>query len=129
MLAIRRVARAPGQLWVAVRPRPDQTSKTRASINIGTAISAREQASADADGSYFQFQDILQHSKIIERRLIAAVEDYLTELGVDTSEFSARVQAILNQGIINTGPGTINISDSAIGENATVTGGTSPPET
>jgi hypothetical protein len=129
MLAIRRVARAPGQLWAAVRPRPDQTSKARASINIGTAVSAREGASADADGSYFQFQDILQHSKIIERRLIAAVEDYLKGLGVDTSEFSARVQAVLNQGVINAGPGTINISDSAIGENATVTGGATPPET
>ena len=98
-------------------------------IDIGATTSARESAAPYSDETYFQFQDILQHSKIIERRLIATVGDYLKEQGVDTSEFWQRANAILNTGVINAGSGTVNISGSAIGEQATVTTGPEPPQT
>jgi hypothetical protein len=129
LLGARRAARAPAQLWAALRPGTDQTAKASARIDIGATVSAREEAAADIDAaydddedkSYFQIQDILQHSKIIERRLIAIVGDYLKELGVDTSEFLERAQAILNSGVINTGSGTVNLVGSAVGDQASVT--------
>jgi hypothetical protein len=74
----------------------------------------------ESESGYFQSQDIAQHSKIIERRLIATIGDYLAELGVDTSEFARRTMAILNNGVINTGAGTINVEGSAVGKNSAV---------
>ena len=123
LLAIRRAARAPVQIWAAIRPRQDLSPRPRAisRFDIGAAVSAREAAAVVPDESYFQYQDSLQHSKIIERRLIATVGDYLKELGVDTSEFWERARAILNTGVINAGPGTVNITGSAVGEQASVT--------
>ena len=71
-------------------------------------------------------QDILQHSKIIERRLFTTVGDYLKRLGVDTSEFWARATAILNNGVINTGPGSVNVTNSAFGQDSSVTNQAGP---
>jgi hypothetical protein len=127
LLATRRLATAPVQLWAAVRPGKDQTIRKVARIDIGAAVSAREVAAIEADQSYFQYQDILQHSKVIERRLIATVGDYLTELGVDTSEFWERATAILNNGVINASSGTVNIAGSAVGTHATVATPSPPP--
>jgi hypothetical protein len=136
LLGMRRLVNVPIRLWVALSPRKDRTSMITARMNsaqrhirsfsilrpvdIGAVTSAREIAAAQSDESYFQFQDILQHSKVIERRLIATVGDYLKEVGVDTSEFWQRASAILNTGVINAGSGTVNITSSAIGDQATV---------
>jgi hypothetical protein len=78
--------------------------------------------SEEPERSYFQVQDVAQHSKIIERRLIAAVDEFLFETGVDTSEFTARTTAILNDGVMNFGSGDINVENSAVGTHATVSG-------
>lgn len=137
LLGIRRLVRVPIQLWAALRPRKDRTGIMAARmrttrryfrtvsilrpIDIGAIASARENAAAQTDQTYFQFQDIRQHSKVIERRLLATVGDYLKNKGVDTSEFWQRANAILNSGVINAGAGTVNITGSAIGEQATVT--------
>jgi hypothetical protein len=137
LLGMRRLVNVPIRLWGALSPRKDRTRMITARMNstqrhirpfsllrpvdIGAVTSAREIAAVSSDESYFQFQDILQHSKVIERRLIATVGDYLKEVGVDTSEFWQRTSAILNNGVINAGSGTVNITGSAIGEQATVT--------
>jgi hypothetical protein len=131
LLAARRLAGVPTQLGATLRGR-DWTPKRGRRFDIGAVSSAREQAmtgadveaEAEAESTYFQYQDFIQHSKIIERRLIATVDDYLTELGVDTSEFLQRATAILNSGvIINTGPGPVNFANSAIGgEKASISG-------
>jgi hypothetical protein len=136
LMGMRRLLRVPIQLWIALSPRKDQAAMITARMNspkrhirsfsmlrpvdIGATTSAREIAAAAADESYFQFQDILQHSKVIERRLIATVGDYLKEVGVDTSEFWQRASAILNNGVINAGPGTVNVTGSVFGEQPTV---------
>lgn len=134
-LAVLRLMRVPTQLWAALCPKKDRTGKitSKASsprrrffspirlTDIGAEDSAREMAAVESDESYFQYQDILQHSKVIERQLIATVGDFLKELKVDTTEFWQRATAILNNGVINAGSGTINVVNSAIGEQATVT--------
>ncbi|MBO0804214.1 MAG: hypothetical protein J2P25_14210 [Nocardiopsaceae bacterium] len=94
----------------------------------GTDISLREIVMLDSDvkfrdepeSSYFQVQDIAQHSKIIERRLIATVEDFLDDAGVDTSEFVQRTTEILNSGVLNIGSGNVSVANSAVGENSSV---------
>jgi hypothetical protein len=112
--------------------------------DIGAQISAREIADDGVDNdsndvsapsrshknheetSYFQSRDVARHSQIIERRLLAAIEEFLKTKGVDTSEFARRAEAILNNGVLNNGSGTINVSDSAVGHQSSVNG-TTPP--
>ena len=110
VIAPRRLAQALGDLLAALRARRDGTLTVRRGTNIGSQVSAREMACGDADESYFQFRDIVQHSKIVERRLVATVGEFLDGRGVDTSEFWQRATTILNQGIINAGAGTVNFN-------------------
>jgi hypothetical protein len=98
------------------------------SSDSGADISLRESVMLDSEAKsqvepesgYFQVQDIQQHSKIIERRLIAEVQDFLDEMGVDISEYIQRTTEILNNGVINMGSGDINLANSPVGENASV---------
>lgn len=105
----------------ALLARRDGTLRARRGVNIGAGISMREEVAEDSKESYFQLRDITHHWKIIERRLIATVDDFLKGVGVDTSEFLQRATAILNSGVVNLGEGTVNISGSAIGDRASVT--------
>lgn len=129
LLAVTRLALAPVQLWAAVRPCQDRTVLTRSRLfaDIGAEVSAREAASGDLRDSYFQVQDIVQHSKVIERRLIATVGDYLREHDVDTSEFLERTREILNTGVMISGSGPVTISGSAVGSKANVVNAAAPP--
>lgn len=123
-----RLARAPITLWAAMRARDDLTSGYGPSGDIGAEFSLRETAMVkpssklgdESESSYFQFRDVEQHSKIIERRLIAAIDDYLVEVGVDSSEFVRRTTMILNNGIMNTGSGEVSVDNSAVGAQSTV---------
>ena len=110
VIAPRRLVQACGELLAALRARKDGTLTVRRRTNIGSQVSAREMACGDADESYFQFRDIVQHSKIVERRLVTTVGEFLKDRGVDTSEFWQRATTILNQGIINAGAGTVNFN-------------------
>ncbi len=121
-----RVIGVPLRAWVSLRPYKDEAARKFLRTDIGSQMSIRESAAIESDESYFQYQDILQHSKIIERRLFTTVGDYLKRLGVDTSEFWARATAILNNGVINTGPGSVNVTNSAFGQDSSVTNQAGP---
>lgn len=132
----RRLMVVPMHLVNAYRAQRDTKEKNSKRRDIGAQISAREIAGDGVDNdpdnisrrlrqdheetSYFQFLDVARHSKIIERRLLAAIEEFLKSEGVDTSEFAQRAEAILNNGILNTGSGTINVNDSAVGYQSSV---------
>jgi hypothetical protein len=128
MLEIRRLARVPATLLPALRATGARTPVAATYRDIGAESSIRETAMIErpsesrdeSESGYFQSQDIVQHSKIIERRLIATLDDYLTEHGVDSSEFLQRTTAILNNGVLNTGSGSINAENMAVGENSAV---------
>jgi hypothetical protein len=128
LLEVKRLVIAPAMLIPALRAASARTPKAVPYRDIGAQSSIRERAMIEppsefrneSESGYFQSQDIVQHSKIIERRLIAALDDYLKEFGVDTSEFVQRTTAILNNGILNTGSGTINAENTAVGENSMV---------
>ncbi|WP_406174750.1 hypothetical protein [Streptomyces sp. NBC_00996] len=118
-----RLARATAQLLGALQAGADATAAhLKRGLDIGAVFSARESASLSSDESYFQSFDVFKHSKIIERRLLSTVGDFLKEHGVDTSEFRRRASAILNNGVIHTGTGDINVDHTAMGENTSVNG-------
>lgn len=125
-LGLWRLPLAARDLVRAFLARTDGTVKARKGVNIGATISAREAATEESPESYFQYRDIIQHSKIIERRLIASVAEFLEGQQVDTSEFWQRANTVLNYGVIMTAGGTINVTDSAIGTQATASGGPAP---
>jgi hypothetical protein len=128
LLEIKHLVSAPAILLPALRATRARVPMAALRGDIGAKFSVRENAMIEppteqrdeSESGYFQAQDIAQHSKIIERRLIAALDDYLVEFGVDSSEFVQRTTAILNNGILNMGSGTVNAENTAVGENSTV---------
>lgn len=120
-LAPMRLMGAASLLLGSLGAAPDATAASlKRGNNIGAELSARELASIEADESYFQTFDVAKHSKVIERRLLATVGEFLKEHGVDTTEFLQRATAILNNGVINTGSGNVELGDTAMGENTSV---------
>lgn len=126
-LAPRRLLTGVARLWDSVLARWDGTVEPRRGADIGAEVSARETAASGSEESYFQLRDIFQHSKIIERKLIAEVDEFLKTHHVDTSEFRQRATTILNNGVMNTNVGMVNITGSAIGEQASVQNTASTP--
>jgi hypothetical protein len=124
-----RLACAP-KLLVAALGAQYRHAGVRSRQDIGARVSGRELAGYEVDDdpyptdrargagdtSYFQFLDVARHSKIIERRLLATIERFLIDHGVDTSDFIQRANAILNNGVINTGSGQVNANNSTFGQ-------------
>lgn len=150
--APRRLVAAPKQLMSACSAQWSPAAKDKEARDIGAQISARQIAIKEANNrrkdvsalsqpeenhvetTYYQELDVYRHSKIIQRRLFAAIEEFLKNKGVDTSEFIRRAEAILNNGVLNTGSGaSINIGDNNVfgyqpnvGGDQPSTGGTMP---
>ncbi|MGH3166234.1 MAG: hypothetical protein ACRDN0_10130 [Trebonia sp.] len=116
LLASWRIVRLPALFLPALRR---GGAGTDTSLREAMMMDAEVRFREEPERSYFQVQDVAQHSKIIERRLIAAVDEFLFEVGVDTSEFTARTTQILNTGVMNFGSGDVNVENSAVGPNAT----------
>lgn len=89
-------------------------------FDFGALSSLRELDADEGFHNYFQARDVEKHSKIVERRLLAAVLDYLDGKGVDIFEFRQRATAILNSGVMHFGSGSVNVTGSAVGTGATV---------
>ncbi|QKW36299.1 hypothetical protein HUT06_21560 [Actinomadura sp. NAK00032] len=116
LLSAPRALRAPRDLWNAVRTAgcvltspKDRTDNPR--LNIGVRVSVREHLAATRDRSYFQAMDVAKHSKIIERRIISAVGEFLHGR-VLTTEFEERATYILNSGVLNMGSGDVQIGNA-----------------
>ncbi|MEU6992623.1 hypothetical protein ABZ953_18445 [Streptomyces sp. NPDC046465] len=120
MAPVRMVAAATLLLGSARAGADSTAASLKRGFDIGASLSAREIASIEADESYFQTFDVAKHSKVIERRLLATVGEFLKEHGVDTTEFLQRATAILNNGIINTGSGNVDVQDAAMGQGTSV---------
>jgi hypothetical protein len=69
-------------------------------FDYGARFSVRERGSSGLARNAFQVHDAVKYKRIIERRVVATVLDFLEGRGVDTSEFRQRATAILNQGTI-----------------------------
>jgi FHA domain-containing protein len=65
-------------------------------FNYGADTSIREEATGTEHNRYFLALDEQMFVKVVQRRLLAAIGDFLTENGIDTREFSQQ-QTVINQ--------------------------------
>lgn len=90
-------------------------------IDVGAALSVRELGAElvtdriarfemNTDINYFQYRDVIKHAKVIERRLLAAVLDFLVVKGIDIGEYKQRAMTILSSGILHMGEGDVNVT-------------------
>ncbi|MDQ3764650.1 MAG: hypothetical protein M3460_24850 [Actinomycetota bacterium] len=90
-------------------------------IDVGAVLSVRELGAAvvtdrvarfqmNTSINYFQYRDVVKHAKVIERRLLAAVLDFLVAKGIDTGEYQQRALTILSSGILHMGEGDVNVT-------------------
>lgn len=97
-----------------------------AAYGAGAVVSVRELGAADDARSHLQWQDIAKYSKVIERRLMAAVLDFLDAKGVDTGEFLERSQNVLNVGALHTGSGQLKVEGDSVGQQKKTAGAPAP---
>jgi hypothetical protein len=88
-------------------------------LDVGAEVSARELGSDMTTHDWFQYRDVMKHWKIIERRMLSTVLDFLEDRGVDVTEYRQRAIAVLNRGVINVGSGSVQVS-GAVGDNNVV---------
>jgi hypothetical protein len=99
---LRRGRRAIARAWSDF-----DLGRMRPGYDYGARMSVRELGTARDTRNHVQSQDILKHHRIIERRMLAAVLDFLEDRGVDTSEYRNQAANVLNAGVVMTG-GTLN---------------------
>ncbi|MFC4584795.1 hypothetical protein [Sphaerisporangium corydalis] len=121
------LAEAPLLLTSAVRARKNRMLKPRRGMAIGARLSIREEKSTPWKQAQLDEVTIHDHMKLIEQRLLKAVEDFLEWKGLDTSAFKKRATSIVNTGVLNMG-GRTEIKQSAIGANAQVRADTREPD-
>jgi hypothetical protein len=83
--------------------------------DFGARTSVRDLGSALDTRDYLQNQDFDKYHQVIERRVLAAVLDFLASRGVDTAEFTDQAQHILNIGAVHHGKGDIKIDGPGVG--------------
>jgi hypothetical protein len=89
--------------------------------DFGARRSIREMATIDGYHHFFQSVDAVKYAKIVERRVLEIILDFLEQKNVDSSEYRTRQTSILNYGILQTGSGRIVTQGAtAVGPNATV---------
>ncbi|MDG4793228.1 hypothetical protein [Micromonospora sp. WMMD1082] len=76
--------------------------QVRAGYDYGATVSVRELGTAPDTRNHIQTQEIDKYQRIIERRLLAAVLDFLDGRGVDTTEYRQRALTVLNAGAVVT---------------------------
>lgn len=121
---------ARGRLWRKFESR---------GIDIGAKLSVRELGAElvtdriarfqmNTGINYFQYRDVIKHAKVIERRLLAAVLDFLVAKGIDSREYKQQVLTILNSGILHMGDGDVEVT-GVVGAQGTFHSGQTPGAT
>lgn len=86
-------------------------------FDFGAAVSLREKASSGQYHRYFQRLDKEMYAKLLERRVLSLILEFLDDHDVDTSELVERQSVILNSGVMVSG-GTLQADNLAVGERA-----------
>jgi hypothetical protein len=89
-------------------------------FDFGAAVSLRERASSGRYQHYFQQLDKQMYAKLLQRRVLALVVEFLDDHDIDTSELVERQSTILNNGVMVSG-GTLQAESLAVGEGAVAT--------
>jgi hypothetical protein len=105
---------------VAVQGRHEQDRRLireNPMFDYGASFSIREAASSGLYNHYFQKLDYEMYHKIIERKILDGIAQFLDDHGIDASDLKARQNTILNSGIIITG-GSMNSQNLTVGDRA-----------
>ncbi|WP_052411795.1 hypothetical protein [Streptomyces sp. NRRL S-118] len=135
-LALTALRRTGGALWAAPwsclsdalaeyrRPRRLRRELRAAledpAFDRGARVSVREDAQGPEYFHHFQSGDARRALHALDRHVLAAVRDFLDEHGVDTADFRAQTQTILNHGVLQTG-GVSVVGNQAVGPGARAT--------
>jgi hypothetical protein len=87
-------------------------------FDYGPGFSLREQAITFNYQKFFQRLDRELYAKAIERRLLDATEDFLTDHKVDVAAFHTQSVSGINHGVFVTGDATLSAQSIAVGNNA-----------
>jgi hypothetical protein len=118
------LARAFGdKISVASLPDP-HAGEVHKGYDYGARVGLREIGASVEERDHMQAQDIIKYGRIIERRVLAAILDFLEDRGVDVTEYRHRALTILNAGAVAISGGTVNVEGDAIGtQNVTSSAG------
>jgi hypothetical protein len=89
--------------------------RVKKGYDYGAVIGVRELGASIGTRDYMQTQDIVKYGRVIERRVLAAVLDFLEDRGVDVTEYRQRSLTILNAGAVAMNGGTVHVGGDAIG--------------
>jgi len=124
------VASAPASLFRACADAlemafatPVASIKVKQGYDYGATVGLRELAASAVPEDHMQMQDIFKYSRVIERRVLAAILDFLEDNDVDVNEYRQRSLTILNAGAVAVGGGTVNVEGNAIGTQSNQTAG------
>ena len=87
-------------------------------FNYGAPMSPRETVSDPLYQRYFQRLDKSLYTKVLEKRLLEAIEEFLDTRGLDTSEFNETRQTIENHGVFVADGGTFKAGSVAVRKGA-----------
>ncbi|WP_406691992.1 hypothetical protein REH65_08350 [Saccharopolyspora sp. ID03-671] len=99
------------------RMREARAIKHGRSFNYGAEICLRELAAEKWYHRYFQALDKEMYSKVVERRVVDALEEFLDERDIDTRDLRERQTTILNNGVYVSGQGSLTAGSLAVGTN------------
>jgi hypothetical protein len=89
--------------------------RVRKGYDYGARTSIREMGATELPSDPIQTQDIVKYGRVVERRVVAAILDFLEDRGVDVTEYRQSAQSILSIGAVATNGGTVAVSGDAAG--------------
>jgi hypothetical protein len=87
-------------------------------FNYGATTSLREEAADRRYHRYFQQLDKEMYTKLVERRVMDALTEFMKAHNIDTSDLAQQQTVIMNHGIYVTGQGRVDANSLAAGPNA-----------
>jgi hypothetical protein len=86
-------------------------------LDYGAAPSLREEATSGQYRRYFQKVDHDMHTKLIEKRMLDALNEFLDDHGIDTTSTREQQVNIINSGVMMSG-GSLTADSLAVGNKA-----------
>lgn len=127
------VAAAPVSLARATADQAGITLSTRFArrglrigYDYGATTSLREIGTPAVTPDPMQQQDIVKYSRVVERRVLAAILDFLESRQVDITEYRQSSLTVLSAGVVNAGSGNVTVGGNVAGtqvNNTTPAGG------
>jgi hypothetical protein len=99
------------------KKKKEKEIKSNPMFNYGAISSLRERVSQEEYQRFFQKLDQEMYLKIIERRIVDSLSNFLDSKNIDTSDFKEARSTILNHGVILYG-GSMQAENLAVGQRA-----------